>query len=74
MLSQSDDDLKHESIIYFNTKDIHAEFDRLQQRGIEFSHEPHKIHQHQDGSQEWMAFFDDLESRPLAIMSSESKT
>jgi len=68
MLNQSDDDLKHESIIYFNTKDIHAEFDRLQRRGIEFSHEPHKIHQHQDGSQEWMAFFTDLEGRPLGLM------
>jgi hypothetical protein len=27
------------------------------------------IHRHADGSEEWMAFFDDNEARPLAIMS-----
>jgi hypothetical protein len=68
MLSQSDGDLNHESIIYFKTDDIQSEFERLQKRGIDFSHEPHKIHQHQDGSEEWMAFFTDLEGRPLGLM------
>jgi hypothetical protein len=27
------------------------------------------IHRHADGTEEWMAFFKDLEGRPLAIMS-----
>ena len=26
------------------------------------------IHRHADGTEEWMAFFNDLEGRPLAIM------
>jgi predicted enzyme related to lactoylglutathione lyase len=68
MLSQSDGDLNHESIIYFNTHDIQSEFERLQKHGIKFSREPHKIHQHENGSEEWMAFFTDLEGRPLGLM------
>jgi predicted enzyme related to lactoylglutathione lyase len=68
MLSQSDGDLNHESISYFNTHDIQSEFERLQKHGIKFSREPHKIHQHEDGSEEWMAFFTDLEGRPLGLM------
>jgi methylmalonyl-CoA/ethylmalonyl-CoA epimerase len=27
------------------------------------------IHKHVDGTEEWMAFFNDPEGRPLAIMS-----
>jgi hypothetical protein len=28
----------------------------------------HMIHRHDDGTEEWMAFFKDNEGRPLAIM------
>ena len=28
----------------------------------------HLIHRHEDGTEEWMAFFNDLEGRPLALM------
>jgi hypothetical protein len=31
--------------------------------------EPHMIHRHADGTQEWMAFFKDPEGRLLALMS-----
>lgn len=30
------------------------------------------IHRHADGTEEWMAFFNDPEGRPLAIMSQAS--
>ena len=29
---------------------------------------PHMIHRHEDGTEEWMAFFQDNDGRPLAIM------
>jgi hypothetical protein len=37
-------------------------------KGVEFTHAPHMIHRHEDGTEEWMAFFNDNEGRPLAIM------
>jgi len=58
-----------ESILYFRVGDIHAEQQRLEANGIVFTHAPHMIHRHEDGTEEWMAFFSDNESRPLAIMS-----
>ena len=42
----------------------------MQQRGVEFTNAPHMIHKHENGVEEWMAFFEDPEGRPLAIMSS----
>lgn len=57
-----------ESIIYFQTNDIKNSHQQLIERGIEFSHAPHKVHSHEDGSEEWMAFFNDPEGRPLGLM------
>jgi methylmalonyl-CoA/ethylmalonyl-CoA epimerase len=36
--------------------------------GVEFINAPHCVHRHDDGAEEWMAFFKDPEGRPLAIM------
>ena len=58
-----------ESIIYLQVPDINAAYDELRSRGVAFSTAPHLIHRHGDGTEEWMAFFDDLEGRPLALMS-----
>jgi hypothetical protein len=33
-----------------------------------FVNAPHMIHRHDNGAEEWMAFFKDDEDRPLAIM------
>ena len=41
----------------------------LTARGVKFTHAPHKIHTHPDGTEEWMAFFEDPDARPLALMS-----
>lgn len=57
-----------ESILYFRVPDIHAAQARLESRGVAFTHAPHLIHRHGDGTEEWMAFFEDNEGRPLALM------
>ena len=38
----------------------------LAARGVAFVNAPHMIHRHGDGTEEWMAFFNDEEGRPLA--------
>ena len=61
-------EVKPESILYFRTGDIHAAAKALEDKGVEIVSAPHLIHRHADGSEEWMAFFNDLEGRPLALM------
>ncbi len=68
MLSQEDQLQPAESIIYLRVGDIHAAHQQMQSRGIAFTQPPHVIHRHDNGSEEWMAFFDDPDGRPLAIM------
>ena len=57
------------SVLYFRVDDIHAAHETLLSRGVEFHGAPHMIHQHEDGTEEWMAFFKDGEDNPLALMS-----
>lgn len=57
-----------ESILYLKVPHIGSAYDELKARGIEFVSAPHMIHKHADGTEEWMAFFNDPEGRPLAIM------
>ena len=57
-----------ESILYFRVPDIQAAQSELTARGIEFIQAAHMIHRHEDGTEEWMAFFKDNEGRPLGIM------
>lgn len=68
MLMQSKT-LAGESILYFSTLNLHATYNHLKQRGVEFTHAPHLIHRHPDGAEEWMAFFKDHEGRALGLMS-----
>lgn len=58
-----------DSLIYFRVDDIRLAQHELEARGIEFVHAPHMIHKHEDGTEEWMGFFNDNEGRPLSIMS-----
>jgi catechol 2,3-dioxygenase-like lactoylglutathione lyase family enzyme len=58
-----------ESILYFRTEDIQAGTADLQAKGVIFLREPQLIHVHEDGTEEWMAFFLDPDRRPLALMS-----
>ena len=61
-------ELKPESILYFVVPDIHGAHRTLAEKGAEFVSAPHMIHRHADGSEEWMAFFNDPDGRPLALM------
>lgn len=64
----------NESVLYLYVDDIQSAHRELAARGVEFIGAPHMIHRHADGTEEWMAFFNDPEKRPLAIMSHVSKT
>lgn len=57
-----------ESILYFRVSDIAAAHARLSEKGVVFNRSPHMVHRHQDGTEEWLAFFTDPEGRPLALM------
>lgn len=56
------------SILYFRVPDINAAYDALAARGVQFRGAPHMIFRHESGMEEWMAFFDDPDGHPLAIM------
>ena len=58
-----------QSVLYFHVEDIRVAHEDLAARGIAFVSAPHLIHRHPDGTEEWMAFFNDNEGRYLAIMS-----
>lgn len=68
-LSQGENGGQHESTIYFKVHDIRASHEALLARGATFLNAPHMIHRHENGTEEWMAFVEDNEGRPLAIMS-----
>lgn len=57
-----------ESILYFQVGDIDTAHAALTQRGVAFTQGPRCIHRHADGTEEWLAFFEDLEGRPLALI------
>jgi DNA-binding CsgD family transcriptional regulator/catechol 2,3-dioxygenase-like lactoylglutathione lyase family enzyme len=67
-LSQGEGTHQGESIIYFQVKDIRSSHSSLAAHGVEFMNAPHMVHRHDDGTEEWMAFFKDNENRPLALM------
>ena len=67
-LSQSDETV-HSDCLYFKVDDINAWHHRLSARGIIFVDEPHLIHRHDNGVEEWMTFFTDPEAKLLALMS-----
>src|SRR5262245_12619440 len=69
MLAQEKSGAAKESVLYLRVSDIAAAHAALQQRGVKFTHAPHMIHRHADGTEEWMAFFVDPDERPLALMS-----
>jgi len=70
MLAEAEEPNPSESIVYLRVLDMNAAHRQLESRGIAFTHAPHMIHRHEDGTEEWMAFFEDPDGRPLAIMAS----
>ena len=69
MLSAEAGQPEQANVLYFRVPDIGASHAELSARGVIFLGAPHLIHRHEDGLEEWMAFFSDNEGRPLAIMS-----
>jgi DNA-binding CsgD family transcriptional regulator len=69
MLSQDSCGAVKESILYLRVTDMAATHASLKTRGVNFTHAPHMIHRHADGTEEWLAFFEDPDGRPLALMS-----
>lgn len=68
LLTETDRPLPAESLLYLRVVDIGSAYAQLQARGVEFTHAPHLVHRHGDGTEEWMAFFKDLDQRPLALI------
>ena len=68
-LNQTEGNIKDQSIIYFQVDDVREFHTTLSSRGVIFVNAPHMIHKHEDGTEEWMAFFNDLDGGALAIMS-----
>ncbi|MGD9933950.1 MAG: VOC family protein [Dehalococcoidia bacterium] len=59
---------RNRSVIYFQVPDITGAFESLRSRGVQFEGAPHMIHRHDDGTEEWMAFFRDPDANILALM------
>lgn len=68
MLTEEEGELASESILYLRVPDIHATKAELEERGVKFINAPQLIHRHEDGTEEWMAAFEDNEGRPLQLM------
>lgn len=67
----SEGEAASESILYFQVEDVRMTTAALTARGVIFTNAPHMIHRHEDGTEEWMTFFNDLDGRPLGIMSQQ---
>lgn len=65
---EESEDVGAASVLYFRVPDIEAAYEELGARGALFVEKPRMIHRHENGVEEWMAFFQDPEGRPLAIM------
>jgi DNA-binding CsgD family transcriptional regulator/catechol 2,3-dioxygenase-like lactoylglutathione lyase family enzyme len=65
-----DDEWRAGSILYLAVPDIQAGHARLLELGISVTGAPHRIHTHDDGTEEWMAFFQDPDGNTLALMAS----
>jgi catechol 2,3-dioxygenase-like lactoylglutathione lyase family enzyme len=63
------DEWKPSSVLYFEVDEIQARQEALAAAGVHFTGAPHLIHTHDDGTEEWMTFFEDGEGNTLALMS-----
>ena len=63
------DQWRASSILYFEVKDIAGAWRGLIEQGVSADREPAIIHRHDDGTEEWMAFFRDPDGNQLALMS-----
>lgn len=66
--SDDGDHAGNHSVIYFQVENIDQAHKELHARGVTFIEAPQLVHTHADGTQEWMAFFNDPSGNVLAIM------
>lgn len=57
------------SVLYFRVDNLHAEITRLGASGVTVRSAAHRIHIHENGTEEWMAFIADPEGAALGLMS-----
>ena len=57
------------SVLYFQVPEIKSASEELRRLGVAFEAEPHLIHRHENGVEEWMAFFRDPSGNRLPLMS-----
>jgi len=62
------------SLVYLTVGDLHAEVARLTEAGVTVVSAPHRIHVHDDGREEWMAFVNDMDGGPIGLMAVSSPT
>jgi len=60
------------SILYFTVDDVHAGYDTLKRRGVQFVDEPHFVAPLATGDL-WMTFFKDLDGNTFAIMAEKAR-
>lgn len=65
----SEGDPANNSLLYFRVGDIEAEVERLRSEGVTIKSAPHRIHVHEDGTEEWMAFVIDPDGGHGGLMS-----
>ncbi len=63
-----DADWRPGSILYFTVDDIRPAYRALTAAGVRTQGAPHRIHTHEDGTEEWMTFFEDPDGNTLALM------
>jgi catechol 2,3-dioxygenase-like lactoylglutathione lyase family enzyme/DNA-binding CsgD family transcriptional regulator len=63
-----EEDWRPGSVLYLRVRGLEARFRALGEQGVAFSGAPHLVHKHDDGVEEWMAFFDDGEGNTLALL------
>ncbi len=61
------EDVAKASVLYFRCTDIALAVKELTARGVTFTHPPHRIAPMEDHDL-WMAFFQDPDGHPLALM------
>lgn len=66
---KDEEDWKPSSVLYFLVDDTHAAQEKLTAKNVHFTGAPHVIFTHDDGTEEWMTFFEDGEGNTLALMS-----
>ena len=62
------------SVIYLSVTDMDSTVHELAAHGVELTGAPHRVHTHPDGTEEWMAFFEDGQGNTLGLLARTKPT